>query len=122
MQTKQPIFSKPPPLRRENNTRYFNQRQLQQTTKQSRVNFTLGRQRQVKPATFSEPQKSTPFRGQQNNGPSKNAVPTPAQTGDINVIFTNTMQQLSHAAEAITASEKFFCQSFSENMTEEEQW
>ena len=39
----------------------------------------------------------------------------------MNVIFTNTMQQLSHAAEAITALEKFFCQNFSENRTKEEQ-
>ena len=120
VQTTQPIFSKPPPLRRETNTRYFNQRQLQQTTNQGRVNFTLGRQQEVKPATFSGSQKSTPFRGQQNE-PSKNAVPAPAQTGDMNAIFTNTMQQLSHAAEAITALEKFFRQNFSENRTEEEQ-
>ena len=62
--------------RRIKNTRYFNQRQLQQTTNQGRVIFTLGRQQEVKPATFSRSQKSTPFRGQQNNEPSKNAVPT----------------------------------------------
>ena len=121
VQTTQPIFSKLPPLRREKNTRYFNQRQLQQTTNQGRVNFTLGRQQEVKPATFSGSQKSTPFRGQQNNEPSKNAVPAPAQIGDMNVIFTNTMRQLSHAAEAITALEKFFRQNFSENRTEAEQ-
>ena len=107
VQTTQPIFSKPPPLRIEKNTRYFNQRQLQQTTNQGRVNFTLGRQQEVKPATFSGSQKSTSFGGQQNE-PSKNAVPALAQTGDMNVIFTNTMQQLSHAAEAITALENSF--------------
>ena len=121
VQTAQLTFSEPPPLRRENNTHYFNQRQLQQTTNQSPINFTLVRQQTVKPAAFSRTQKSTPVRGQQNNGPSENAVPAPAQTRDMNVIFTNTMQQLSHATEAIAALEKLFRHSFSENMTEEEQ-
>ena len=106
---------------RENNPRYFIQRQGQQTNNQSRVNVTFGSQQQVKPADFRGPQKPTPFIRQQNNGPSENAVPVPAQTRDMNVIFTNTMQQLSHVAKAlITALDEFFRQSFSENMKKEE--
>ena len=94
VQTTQPIFSNPllsgekriPAILTKDNC-------MQQTTNQGRLNFTLGRQQEVKPATFSRSQKSTPFRGQQNNEPSKNAVPAPAQTGDKNIIFTNSMQQ-----------------------------
>ena len=37
------------------------------------------------------------------------------------IYMYETSQQLSHAAEAITALEKFFRQNFSENRTEEEQ-
>ena len=68
------------------------------------------------------PQKSTAFNRPHNTKRvPKNEVAAPAQTGEMSTIFMNTMQELSHAAAAITELEKFFRQKYSGSMTEEEQ-
>ena len=124
LQTSQPTYQpKPPPPRRETDRRaYFNQGQGRQVTNQNRATFNFGSQPQVRPAAFTMPQKSTAFSRPHNTKKvPKNEVAAPAQTGEMSTIFMNTMQQLSHAAAAITELEKFFRQNYSGSMTEEEQ-
>ena len=114
---------KPPPPRRETDRCvYFNQGQGRQVTNPNRTTFTFRSQPQVRPVTFTMPQKSTAFNRPHNTKRgSKNEVATPAQTGENEHHFMNTMQQLSHAAAPITELEKFFRQNYSGSMTEEEQ-